>query len=362
MAKPMLVTFPFVLLLIDVWPLGRLRKPFSFRNAAKLVWEKTPLFVMAAPACVVTFLAQRSAGSVQPLALSPLPERVIRACIGCVSYLETAVAPTGLAVFYPMQPISQAQALLALAVLAAATLAAFAVRVREPWALVGWLWFLGMLVPVSGIVQVGTQASADRYTYLPLVGISFAVVWCVAEALRGRKWLLRAAAVVSCALLALLAAEAFRQAQYWKSSRVLFERAIAVTRGNYIMHNNLGVICMQEGKYADAQAEFRISEAMCPSYEDAHGNLGHELLRAGNLYEARMQLTIAVGIAPERAVFQGDLAVCLARLGDLAEAKEHMEQAVKDAPDKPQYRDYLARIEELLKRAQANPPAAPSHP
>jgi len=350
MAKPMLVTFPFVLLLVDVWPLGRLAWPPPWRALRPKLWEKAPLFALAAGGSVSTFVAQQTTGAVLPLAGLSLSGRLVNACIGYGSYLRKAFFPTELGVFYPGRTPSAAIAALAFVILLGATLAVFAFARRHPSCPVGWFWFLGMLVPVSGIVQVGTQSTADRYMYLPLVGLSIAVIWPVAELLTPHRFIRRAAAVIACTVLVLLGVQAFRQVTYWKSSRTLFEHTLAVTADNYIMHNNLGVILAQEGKFAEAVAHYRQAVAINPNYEDAHGNLGHELLRAGDLEGAYTHLARSVEIWPNNARFQADLADVLVRQGKFPEAQRPLEEAIRLAPEKSEYHSNLGYVLQKLGR------------
>jgi Flp pilus assembly protein TadD len=274
----------------------------------------------------------------------------VNACIGYGSYLRKAFFPTELGVFYPGRTPSAAIAALAFVILLGATLAVFAFARRHPSCPVGWFWFLGMLVPVSGIVQVGTQSTADRYMYLPLVGLSIAVIWPVAELLTPHRFIRRAAAVIACTVLVLLGVQAFRQVTYWKSSRTLFEHTLAVTADNYIMHNNLGVILAQEGKFAEAVAHYRQAVAINPNYEDAHGNLGHELLRAGDLEGAYTHLARSVEIWPNNARFQADLADVLVRQGKFPEAQRPLEEAIRLAPEKSEYHSNLGYVLQKLGR------------
>jgi hypothetical protein len=186
MAKPMAVTFPFVLLLLDYWPLHRLTLPLSRAKLGRLLWEKAPLLALSAGASVLTMIAQASSGAVIPLARVPFAARLSNAVIAYVRYIEKAFWPAKLGVLYPLEPASVRNAAASLVILMVVSGIAIYWLRRRPYVLVGWLWYLGMLFPVIGLVQVGNQSMADRYMYLPLVGLSMALVWLVADAVAGR--------------------------------------------------------------------------------------------------------------------------------------------------------------------------------
>ena len=198
-------------------------------------------------ASVLTFLAQQSYGAVASLQHVTLAARVANAAIAYVTYIEQALWPANLAALYPEAPPAPGSAALALIILLAVTVAALAFARMRPYLPAGWFWYLGMLLPVIGIVQVGVQARADRYTYVPLVGLTIAIVWTAADWLERHPGLKGAVAAVAVALLLAFAAGAWRQAAYWKDSRTLFEHTLAITDRNYIMRNNLGVVLARQG-------------------------------------------------------------------------------------------------------------------
>jgi protein O-mannosyl-transferase len=332
MAKPMAVTFPLVLLLVDYWPLARFDWPPRPAALRRVGIEKVPLLAMAAAASVLTFLAQRNYGAVISLTRLPLWARAANAAIAYASYLWKAFWPTNLAVLYPPRPPNPGVALAAALVLAAITAAAWRWVKRRPYLAVGWLWYLGMLVPVIGLVQVGIQAMADRYTYVPMVGLSIAIVWTLAEYCEWRPALRMAAWATSVAVLAVLAAAAYGQTAYWKSSRTLFEHTLAVTRNNYIIQNNLGVIVARDGDSAAAMALYRAAIATAPDYADAHANLAHELIKAGQLDQARASLERALRLNPNLAIAHGDLGLIFAAGGRYEEARREIEQSLRLSP------------------------------
>src|ERR1035438_4263550 len=264
LAKPMAVTFPFVLLLLDYWPLRRLDWPLKAADFRRLFMEKAPLLAMAAVASVLTFLAQRGYGAVVSLARFSLPARAGNAAIAYVSYMVKTFWPADLAVLYPARGPEFASAVTSLLILMALTGVAWRWVRQRPYFAVGWLWYVGMLVPVIGLVQVGAQSMADRYTYLPMVGLSIAIVWTVADLVENRPALRNAAAVATIVALAALAVASYRQATYWKSSRALFEHTLAVTTDNYVIQNNLGVIVAGEGNSAQAIKLYRAALATTP--------------------------------------------------------------------------------------------------
>lgn len=331
-AKPMLVTFPFILLLVDFWPMQRIRWPFSWPALKPLLLEKTPLLALAAVSGALTFIAQHSYGAVVALGNFPLPARLANGSIAYVTYLWKAFWPFDLAVLYPAEPPDTGTALMAALVLLALTAAAFRTIGRRPYLAVGWLWYLGTLVPVIGLVQVGLQSSADRYTYLPLVGLSIALVWGIADAVASRPVLRQAAAVLAGAALLLLAAGAHVQAAYWRDSRTLLEHTVEVTKRNYIILNNLGVTLATDGRHDEAIALYRQAIAINAGYDGARANLGHELLRKGNLDEAYSTLVEALRLKPDTAAAQGDLGVVLAARGNFEEARQHLLESLHLVP------------------------------
>ena len=310
MSKPMLVTVPFVLLLLDYWPLGRMQKEegrmqkgeadsatrnpqhaILHRSATpplRLVLEKLPFFALAAASCVVTFIAQRGAGAVHSLETMSLGFRIANALISYVRYVGKMVWPAKLAVFYP--PPAEWPALwVALAALGLAGVSALALRLarRAPWLAFGWFWYVVTLLPVIGLVQVGQQAMADRYTYIPLIGLSVVAVWGGADL--ACRWARRAPALLAACAVAALAAcgvLTWRQTGFWRDSTSLFEHALAVTRDNFVAHNNRGVVLLNEGKLAAAQQHFTEAVRIKPNYPEGLGNLALCRLKEGRTAEA----------------------------------------------------------------------------
>ena len=287
MAKPMVVTFPFLALLLDVWPLRRFSR--------KAIWEKAPLFTISIAASIATYLVQQRGGSVASLDQARPVLRVGNALVSYLAYLFQFVWPAKLAVFYPYpagiplwQPVGAA-----LIPAGISALAIYNFRVR-PYLSVGWFWYLGALIPVLGLVQAGIQAHADRYTYMPLIGISIMLAWGVAD-LCARWPAVKPAAVV----LAVLACSAWcystwQNLHYCRDSVSLFEHAIHVTSNNYLAYNNLGVALRERGQTAEAMADFEQAIRIKPHYAEAQNNLGEALLAQGKVDEAAPHISEAL--------------------------------------------------------------------
>ncbi len=360
MAKPMLVTLPFVLLLLDYWPLKRLEK----RSAARLFAEKIPMLLLAAASCFVTVAVQRSGGALAGLELVPLAERVKNAIIAYVFYLEKTFAPAGLAVFYP-RPIggrSLEAAMGAALLLGAATAFAFRQRNRRPFLLIGWLWYLGTLIPVIGLVQVGSQAYADRYTYVPLIGIFIALAWAGTEFANSRRGA-RAKAAVGIAGMAValtFAGLSVRQTTYWRDSFALFERALAVTRDNNVAHLNLGKLHAERGELDTAIPHFRAVLQRYPNDPKANSNLGGALVTQRKFDEALPLLQKALSVDATDPTTHGNLGSLLAQQGKVNEALPHFKEAVRLKPGDARAHGNLAgaftelgRYEEALPEFEA---------
>lgn len=339
MSKPMAVTIPFVLLLLDYWPLRRANLQSSdLHKWLRLAAEKLPLVVLAIISSVITFLAQQSGGALIPLDYLPLPVRLGNALVSYTAYLSKSVWPVNLAVFYPMQgSIPSWQLATALLLLLAGTAVAIITAKRHPHLLVGWLWFVGTLVPVIGIVQVGNQAMADRYMYMPLVGLSIMVAWgaprlisaTIASAKRGQIALI--AASVS-ALVACTAVTA-NQLAYWQDSLRLFQHALAVTKDNWLAHGNVAISLGKKGEIREAMTHYRELLRIRPASVEALNNLAWYLAsyrddRCRNGVEALMLAEHALQLSPKPDPSTLDtLAVALAENHRFEEAVKKAEEA-----------------------------------
>jgi tetratricopeptide (TPR) repeat protein len=314
MAKPMMVTLPVVLLLLDLWPLGR--SGLSWR---RLAGEKLPLAMLAAGASLLTWFAQQEGGNVVRSSLLLNAGNALQACI---VYLGKMVWPAQLAIIYPFDPaaITPLCAAGAGLLLAGVTWTTFRLRRTAPWVTVGWLWYLVVLLPVSGIVRIGYHAFADRYTYLPLTGIFILLVWGGAELTASRPSLQRALALSACSLLAACALLTRRQIDYWRDSVTLFRHTVAVTRNNYIAHTNLGSALAQQGETTAAIYHYREAIRIRPDSPNPHVDLGNVYLNLGYPAEALPHYDRALALNPGLAETHFNRGLALITLGRRQEA------------------------------------------
>jgi protein O-mannosyl-transferase len=429
MCKPMLVSAPIVLLLLDYWPLGRFSgehtrprvsrlapSPIA-RNVSKpggppragwvrgegaanstrgacapqttcaLIAEKIPLFILSAVACVITFVLQkRATGAIPPL---PLLWRVQNAFVSYVIYAWKTLWPTDLAVFYPHANDTLAiwEVISSIVLLLVVTAAAIVFRRKRPYLLTGWFWYLAMLVPVIGIIQVGEQGHADRYTYLPHVGLFLLAVWLVADVIAVRQWSSRLAVAGAGVIIVALAWTAFRQTSYWRNSETLWTHALAVTSDNDVAHNNLGYLCVDRDELDNAISHFEAAlrirsgkrdphydvgsafmqmnlanvlarkgqsdEAMVhyneairlqPYYADAYYNRGSVLFAKGHIDEAIADWEYTLQMQPGDANAHTGLGNALLQKGSPREAIAHYEQASALAPEDPHCRNNMAWV------------------
>jgi tetratricopeptide (TPR) repeat protein len=333
--KPMAVTLPFALLLLDWWPLARLGPgPVSRSEIFRLIREKIPLMALSAGSCVLTLLAQAKGGALKSMEAFPAAARISNAVVSCADYLAKTVWPSSLAVFYP-HPSSVGADIPgwriggAILLLAGISCLVLLQARRRPYLAVGWLLYLGTLVPVAGLVQVGSQAMADRYTYIPLTGIFIAVAWGIPSALgeRGRKE--RALAAAALAALLALAAAARVQAGYWRDSFTLFERAKRVTEKNWLASNNLGAAREKSGRYEEAIADFREALTYRPDYAEAWYNLGVAYEKSGRPEEAVGHYLTALAKNPNYPDAWYNLGVVREKLGLPRQAAAAYEEAVR---------------------------------
>jgi tetratricopeptide (TPR) repeat protein len=329
MAKPMLVTLPLVFLLLDYWPLGRLH--FDQRSSvSSLVWEKIPLFVLSALSAVVTFLVQQQEGAIQSLELVPLKVRVANALVAYAGYLRKMIWPKDLAVFYP-HPGSVPfwkPAVACFFLLAVCVLVKHKGRLH-PYLVTGWLWYLGTLVPVIGIVQVGAHSMADRYAYVPLIGLFIMLVWGTHDLTR--EWLYRKIILVPLvtAYILALAAGTWQHLGHWKNSISLFEHAVRVTSNNYIAHLNLGTAWYSKGEVDVAISHFSKALRINANHANIHDSLGVALLAKGRFKEAIPHFSRALEIDPDAEGAKGNLKIALRHMDEPDdEAEGHNRKAI----------------------------------
>lgn len=391
MCKPTLVTVPFVLLLLDYWPLQRMRgawskepgaskgqrgkreknrsafQSFNVSAFARLVFEKLPLFLLSAVSSVITVLAQR--GALAENADLGFSERVMNGLIAYCTYLRQTVFPSGLAVVYPYPQgqLNSGEALLAGILLLTLTLVFFWQRRKRPFLIVGWLWFLGMLVPMIGIIQVGSQPHADRYTYLAQIGLFCIFGWLAFQLIANSQKYRTACYATALILIAALGARSYAQCRYWHDSTSLWEHAIAAADGNYVAYNSFGDVLMDKGQLDDAIKYYRKAVELRPGYAQAQSNLGNLLLRKGQTDEALSHLEKALKFAegfnnvasgymqkgkieeaityyqraieidPNYAEAHNNLGVALLQNGRIEEAITHYQEAIHLKPNSAEF-------------------------
>jgi Flp pilus assembly protein TadD len=364
MSKPMLVTLPFVLLLLDVWPL---RRPLG-RN---LVFEKLPLVALSIASSAVTVLVQRQGGAVVRLDLIPLSTRVANALVAYARYIEKMFWPVDLVAMYPIPRTLPDPGVLAaaVAILLGITVVAIMLVHKRPYLLVGWLWFLGTLVPVIGIVQVGVQSMADRYSYVPLVGLFIMVAWAVPDIVASRPRARMASQIAAAALIAACTMVTIRQVRYWSSSRALWQHAVDATRDNYFAQASLGYVLWKEGHAGEAIPHLQESLRIRPDFTEAHNNLGVALAGLGELRDALSQFSEAVRINPEFKAARDNLAATNAKLTTQDTSLTHYVDAVRAEPNDLAARNELGaalaaqgRIDDAIEQFRAAINIDPNQP
>jgi tetratricopeptide (TPR) repeat protein len=341
MSKPMVVTLPFVLLLLDFWPLSRLERhaqisgarAFSVKQVWPLVWEKIPFFLLAAVSSIVTINAQKSGGAVIPIEALGFGTRVGNAIHSYFIYMWKMFLPLDLGVLYPHQIIPALKIIGATFVLVSISVLAIRLRKKHPYFLVGWLWYVGTMVPIIGLVQVGHQAMADRYTYIPLIGLFIVLSWAISELFgklsRGKLW----ATLSGALLLPLMMAVAWVQVGYWKNSITLWQRTLSVSTDNSIAHNNLGEAYHIEGQILTAREQYQLALKINPKFAMAHNNLGKSLYELGEAQDAIEHYLRALQINPNLAMTHNNLGNALKKQGQIQQALEHYQMALEINPD-----------------------------
>jgi len=354
MCKPVLVTLPFVLLLLDYWPLQRLRpSPISRRPSTRsqpaaprqpstldlqlawrLLWEKIPFFVLAVASSLITIIAHRALGMLDSVSRLPLDTRIGNALVSYVRYLGKTFWPSRLTVFYPYpatwpmwEVVTCGLLLLVISGLVLGT-----ARSR-PWLFVGWCWFLGVLVPFSGLVQAGAQAMADRFMYAPAIGVMVAVIWGLHGLAKGGRYQRIGLSVVGGAAVVLCLALTRQQLGHWKDSETLFRHALEVTENNHIAHNNLGDALLKKGQIDEPFSQFQEAVRLKPDYAGAHDNLGVALGMKGQIDKAISEFQEAIRLKPDYADAHSNLGNALLIKGQLDEAIRQFQEAIRLKPD-----------------------------
>jgi len=396
MSKPMLVTWPFVMLLLDFWPLGRLR----LSSLGRLLLEKLPFFVLAMVSSVLTFQVQKAWGGVVPIEHVPLGLRLVNLPISYFRYLCKLVWPDDLAVIYPyIRQWPRWEVLVAVLVVVGFSLLAIWQRKNRPYLLAGWAWFLGTLVPVIGLVQVGNQSIADRYAYLPAIGFFILAVWGIADLLgpgqdvAGRdagapRWLgvvlAKSGTAAAIALIALLVMLLPAQIMHWQNTETLFQHALKVTTNNFVAYNSLGFyfrdlreckqaercyraaiianpggqyswhglasVLIDQQKYEEAAADCQVALQLDPGMAQAHATLGLALIKQSKTNEAVLHYSEALRLLPDYAPAHYNLANALAAQGKFEQAREHYQASLRSDPDSADAADARNNLAYILAR------------
>lgn len=343
MSKPMLVTLPCVLLLLDYWPLKR----FSFQacpgdsfpqnqSVFKLIGEKIPLFILAAISSALTYYAQNHGGAVKSLDYIPFADRVANALVSYVLYIGKMICPVDLACLYPHpETLPWWQVLGAILVLISVSGMALREAKTRPYLMVGWLWYLGTLVPVIGLVQVGGQAMADRYTYVPLIGLFVMMAWGMPEFLKSWRFRKIFLLIFSVVVLLILSGITWKQAGYWKDSLTLFEHAVKVTENNSGMHYNLGNALADQQRDSEAIVHYLAAIRIEPDFADAHNNLANVYRRQGDGEAAIRHYLKVLEMRPDDDGVNYNLGMTLDDQGRTREAIAHYLSALKGMAENP---------------------------
>lgn len=350
LSKPSGLTLPFLLLLLDAWPLQRWTGTGTATSRPAVPWprllgEKIPLFLLSGVSVITSLWASHAAGVFAAAVPVSLMDRIGNALVSYVLYLAKTLFPTSLAALYP-HPGAWAfwQVAAATALLLLLTLAACAFLARAPWLAVGWCWFLGMMVPTIGLVQVGLQGMADRYTYLPLTGLFLAAVWTGKSLWPKGPGPRRAGQFLAVATLAACALGTRAQLRHWRNTEALFTRALAVTRDNAVAHNNLALALAERGQVDEAQHHFQEAVRIRPFYPEAHSNLGLALAMRGRFEEAIQHYRIALEQDPASDTAHFNLGIALRAQGHSAQALEQFNAALRHRPKDTQARVALGRL------------------
>jgi hypothetical protein len=356
MCKPMLVTLPFVLLLLDYWPLDR----FKINDPMKLVVEKAPFFLFSIAVCIIAIPAQKGAGGVRTMANFPFTGRVENALVSYCRYLGKLFWPADLPFFYPHPghwPLPAVAA--AVLLLLGLSVLAWMTRRDHPYLLVGWCWFIGTLVPVIGLVQVGYQSIANRYTYVPFIGLFLALAWGVPALTRRLRhqsfalFTLTAAAILACIPVTRI------QVGYWKNSDILFQYASVVIQNNWEAHARLGLVLSKEGRLDEAIIQYREALRLKPDDPDAHYDLANTLCRKSLWDEAIIEYQADLKLSPDDFSGHSNLGVALFQQGRVREAISQFQEALRLNPD---FADARKNLETALRMQNATSPNQGAHP
>ena len=345
MSKPMIVTLPLVLLLLDYWPLKRFELAALVsrpRLAAGLLAEKLPFVVLALLTSLITLRAAHDVSSLPSAAECPLPNRMANVVFSYVGYFLHVFWPSNLAIYYPFPPTFSGWSVAgALLLLTGISVAAFCLARRWPYVVVGWLWYLVTLLPVIGLIQLAAYSHADRYTYVPLIGVFSGLTWGAYDLTRAWRRQVLALSVAGAAAIILCLGFTRQQIAYWKDSETLYRHALAVTRDNWMAHNNLGNALDKQGQLDEAIRHYQEAIRLHPEYALAHNNLGKALGGQGQTDEAIRQFQETIRLKPDHADAHCNLGVALSKKGQLDEAVRQYREAILLEPDNAQAQNNL---------------------
>jgi len=341
MAKPMIVTLPFVLLVLDFWPLSRFQsiiheqKLNVFQAFNTLVWEKTPLFALTAISCGITFFVQQHGGAVASIEALPLKARAANAIVSYTNYIGKMIWPLHLAVLYPFREWNTEQILISGVLLLLISTLAVRIWQRHPYVPAGWFWYLGTLIPVIGLVQVGAQRMADRYTYIPLIGLFIIIAWAMPDILS--KWRSRRIVLgtISGAMIILFMICSWFQVHHWRNGVTLFTHAVESTNNNSIAYCELGHALNEQGKRDEAIIQFKSALKINPYYAEAHYELGVTLEAQGNSTGAAKQYLETLRTNPNHVKAHNSMGIILAKQGNFKDSVYHYKKALQINPEYP---------------------------
>jgi len=328
MAKPMVITLPFILLLLDYWPLKR-------EMTSSIFYEKLPMIGLSLISAAVTIFAQQHGGAINSLETYPVHIRIMNALISYAGYMKKMFYPVGLSGFYPHPGNSVSLLCASGAFLLFGVISAVAIwRIKaQPYLTVGWLWYIGTLIPVIGLVQVGNQAMADRYTYIPLIGLFVMIAWGIPDFLSQSRYMKAGILIAVPIIIFMLTAATWKQIRYWRDNFTFFTRMLEVTPNNYMALHGLGLVLANQGKLTEAIAYYRESLSIEPGYGIAHNNLGLALLEQGHIKDAIAHFEQAIRSKLDNSKFHNNLGVALAKEGRTAEAVDSFREALRMKPD-----------------------------
>jgi protein O-mannosyl-transferase len=350
MSKPMLVTLPFVLLLLDYWPLNRFKtlpsntfntstKAIPKTNLLNLVFEKIPLLILAAASCTITLAAQKSWGAVVSLETVPLLSRISNALVSYLKYLEKMMWPKNFSIFYPYPADGFVfwKVLICGLTLTAITFISIKLIRKAPYFLVGWFWYLGTLIPVIGLVQVGQQAMADRYAYVPLIGVFIIIAWGLPDLLKNYLLKKKSLVFLTGIYFSVLMTSCWIQLQHWENSIKIFKHAIKVTDKKHpsfiAVYNNLGVVLIEQMKFEEALVNIKKAVNLQPNYAESHNNLGNALSGLNRFNDANIHYKTAINLKPNYAEAHNNLANSLNKKSNIDQAIIYYKKAIQLKPE-----------------------------